>query len=87
MKIPHWCEVCGKTESLTENEAYAAGWDYPPRIGAWGTISPRTCGSCPMAATLWWALVNNELDPDDPLGWPEHRRITVSRILSDVSEQ
>ena len=29
----HICEVCGKTEILTPDEAFNDGWDYPPRMG------------------------------------------------------
>ena len=30
-KLIHICEVCGKTEILTPEEAFNEGWDYPPR--------------------------------------------------------
>ena len=33
-KLMHICEVCGKTEILTSEESFNAGWDYPPRMGA-----------------------------------------------------
>ena len=55
--LRHICEVCGKDEILTPEEAFTAGWDYPPRMGAFGVISPRTCGDCPMAGTVWWELM------------------------------
>lgn len=32
-KLIHICEVCGKTEILTPEEAFNDGWDYPPRMG------------------------------------------------------
>ena len=56
-KLKHICEVCGKEELLTSEEAFLAGWDYPPRIGAFGIVSPRTCPDCSMMDTLWAALV------------------------------
>lgn len=28
MKLKHICEVCGRAEILTPEEAYRAGWDY-----------------------------------------------------------
>ncbi|WP_342707957.1 hypothetical protein [Mycolicibacter sinensis] len=56
-KLRHICEVCGKTEILTPAAAYEAGWDHPPRMGQFGVISPRTCGSCPMSETVWAALM------------------------------
>ena len=55
--LRHICEVCGKEELLTANEAYAQGWDYPPKMAHYGVLSPRTCGSCPITGTAWWAVV------------------------------
>lgn len=52
----HICEVCGKRESLTAQQAFQAGWDYPPTIGPFGVIAPRTCGNCGIKDTLWWAV-------------------------------
>lgn len=79
----HWCEVCGATALLTPDEAHAAGWDFPPRMGEWGVVSPRTCGDCPMTGTLWWAIQSGELDPADPTSWHEDRRATLARILDE----
>lgn len=31
MKLKHICEVCGSEGILTPEEAYRAGWDYPPK--------------------------------------------------------
>lgn len=56
-KLRHVCEVCGRTEILRPAEAFAAGWDYPPRQGTFGIVGPRTCGSCPMSETVWAALM------------------------------
>ena len=28
-KLIHICEVCGKTEIMTPEEAFNDGWDYP----------------------------------------------------------
>lgn len=56
MRLLHVCEVCGKTEILTPEEAFDQGWDYPPVMGTFGVISPRTCGNCAIDGTLWWAL-------------------------------
>lgn len=46
----HSCEGCGTTELLTAEQAFQAGWDFPPRSGAWGVVRPRTCSKCPMNA-------------------------------------
>lgn len=37
----HVCEVCGKTEDLTSEQGFEQGWDYPPRMGIFGVVSPR----------------------------------------------
>lgn len=55
--IPHWCEKCGLEVLLTPEQAYQLGWDFPPKMGTWGVISPRTCGNCLIEGTAWWALV------------------------------
>ncbi len=34
-KLLHVCESCGKTEVMTPEEAFEAGWDYPPRGPVW----------------------------------------------------
>lgn len=51
------CETCDAELDATPEEAYSAGWDYPPFMGAWGVVSPRTCGGCLIDTTLWWALM------------------------------
>ncbi|MBP5555311.1 MAG: hypothetical protein J6X94_10650 [Lachnospiraceae bacterium] len=56
-KMKYVCEVCGKTEIMTPEEAYQAGWDYPPFMGSYGVVSARTCPRCPMMKTAWAALV------------------------------
>lgn len=83
MPFEHRCEVCGRVETLTSSEAFDRGWDYPPRMGAWGVVSPRTCGKCPISGTLWWAIAMEGLDTSDPLDWPEGRRQTLAQILSE----
>lgn len=52
----HECEVCGLRLLLTPEIAYQGGWDYPPRMGGWGVVSPRTCGGCGVESTVWWQL-------------------------------
>ena len=41
---------------MTPQEAFDQGWDYPPRMGIYGVISPRTCGKCSITDTVWWKL-------------------------------
>lgn len=76
------CETCGKHETLTEKEAFEAGWDYPPFIGAWGVVSPRTCGECSIDTTAWWHLT---LHGSDDL--PERHRATIARIIAEGTDE
>lgn len=55
-KFWHYCEVCGKKEYLTAKEAFNAGWDYPPDMGYFGLLGPRTCGDCLLKDTLFWKI-------------------------------
>lgn len=55
----HVCENCGKTEELEEEEGFQAGWDYPPRLGVFGMLSPRLCPECPITTSLWWRLIQD----------------------------
>ena len=56
MKLKHICEVCGREEVLTPEEAFEKGWDYPPMMGYYGIVSPRTCPDCSIENTVWWKL-------------------------------
>lgn len=62
-KFWHYCEVCGKKNFITAKEAYDSGWDYPPLIGAFKMLSPRTCGDCPMAQTLFHKVHSQQSIP------------------------
>ena len=59
-KFWHYCEVCGKKEFITAEEAFNSGWDYPPNIGMFGILSPRTCGDCMMQDTLYWKIQTSD---------------------------
>ena len=80
MKYLHICEVCGKTEVLTPDEAFEQGWDYPPRMGAFGVLSPRTCGDCGMVDTLWWRVMYNNLDVNN---LSDKDKETLTRIANE----
>lgn len=56
----HYCEVCGKKEFMTAQEAFDKGWDYPPRMGRFGLLTPRKCGECSIHDTLYWKLVTED---------------------------
>lgn len=57
----HYCEVCGTKMYCTAEKAYDTGWDYPPQMGTFGLLSPRTCGKCSIKDTLWWKVQQQEL--------------------------
>lgn len=80
IKYVHVCEACGLQEILTPQEAYDKGWDYPPNMGAWGVISPRTCGGCTIDQTVWWALMANKKTMDE---LTESQKATLERILGE----
>ena len=78
----HVCEVCGKEETLTPNEAKSAGWDYPGKLGDFGVVSPRICGDCPVEETFWWAQSQHGMHR-----WsqeiPSEKRKVYKRILEE----
>ena len=63
-KLQYICEVCGRREILTQDEARNSGWDYPPFIGFFGVLSPRTCPQCPISKTLWFRVTYGMVDVD-----------------------
>ena len=80
-KYIHICEVCGKTEVLTPEEAFFQGWDYPPRMGAFEIVSPRTCGNCVITGTLWWALQTGKIKSMSNLN--EQQKEVLTRIQNE----
>lgn len=56
MILKHICEVCGKIEVIDSDLAFDEGWDYPPRMGKFKVLSPRTCPNCTIEKTVWWSL-------------------------------
>ena len=57
----HYCEVCGKKEYLTAQQAFDSGWDYPPTFGHFGQLFQRTCGNCTMENTLYMKVMKQKL--------------------------
>lgn len=77
----HVGEACGASGRFTPDEAWAAGWDYPPRVGAFGVIAPRTCGDGDAKNTVWWQLVILRV----PVEQLEERRLaTAERIVREA---
>lgn len=80
MLLRHICEVCGKEKILTPEQAHDQGWDYPPKMGQFKIISPRTCGSCGINGTLWWALM---VELKQSVDLDEKQLETLNRILQE----
>lgn len=57
----HCCECCGKKAFITAKEAFDDGWDYPPQMGIFGLLGPRTCGECDITSTLYWKVQQQAL--------------------------
>ena len=65
-KLVYICEHCGNVARYqTPEEAFNDGWDYPPKMGSFGVISPRTCGNCTIDTTVYWKLVAEHVAPED----------------------
>lgn len=75
------CEVCDKQEDLTEEEAYQSGWDYPPFMGAWGILTPRTCPNCTIEKTAYWAVIT-----EGTQNLSERHRATIHRVIKEAEE-
>ena len=75
MRLRHICETCGTEAILDSEAAFAAGWDYPPRMGQFGVISPRVCPNCAINRTVWWALAMEGYTAD--MLSPQQREVIV----------
>ena len=80
MQLRHICEVCRTEEILTAEAAYHAGWDYPPRTGVFGVIGPRTCSTCAVNRTVWWAITVDGYTTD--MLTPQQKAV-IARILGE----
>lgn len=83
--LRHICEVCGDEKHLTPQQAFRDGWDYPPRMGTYGVVSPRTCPNCPIDKTVWWAIAiaqRNISDTTDP-NYDPQQMTTLLRIIGE----
>jgi hypothetical protein len=81
MVLQHTCEICDLKQILSSDEAYRLGWDYPPKMGRFGIISPRTCPTCGgVENTLWWEIISKKT-PLDQLN--KRHQETLKRILTE----
>lgn len=81
--LVHICEVCGLEKIMTPEESYNEGWDYPPLMGAFGIISPRTCGVCGIDKTLWWRVTTTRDDPDNQYQLTQGDMALIERIQGE----
>lgn len=77
-KFWHYCEVCGRKEFISAQDAFNSGWDYPPQMGHFGLLGPRKCGSCGITDTLFWKIntgggiplvLEDRLSPEELITW------------------
>ena len=54
MLLKHICEVCEKSEIIDSDLAFDKGWEYPPIMGSFRILSPRTCPNCTIEKTVWY---------------------------------
>jgi hypothetical protein len=80
MRLRHVCEVSGVEEVFTPEAGFEAGWDYPPKMGTFGIIGPRTCPGCPVNQTVWWALIVDHYTADM---LSPHQLATIERIRGE----
>jgi hypothetical protein len=76
------CETCTRVDETTEQQAYEAGWDYPPFIGIWGVVSPRTCPNCLIDTTAYWFILTQDRNAE----MPERHKNTILRISKEEEE-
>ncbi|WP_078311269.1 MULTISPECIES: hypothetical protein [unclassified Mycobacterium] len=79
-QLHHICEVCGRDEVLTADDAFDEGWDYPPRMGQFGVVGPRICPNCPASATVWAAIMLDGYTADM---LSEQQQATIARIAGE----
>lgn len=79
-KLVHICEICGKTELLTPKEGFDRGWDYAPYMYPFKVISPRTCESCGIKETAWFAIAGKHTSFEN---LTDKQKETVKRIYNE----
>lgn len=90
----HYCEVCGKKEYITAQQAFDSGWDYPPTFGSFGQLFQRTCGNCLMADSLYMKVmrqklpivIENTLTPEELRTWRRIKAEPESLLVNEVEE-
>lgn len=80
VRFRHRCEVCDRTEVLEPDAAHRDGWDYPPKMYAFGVVSPRTCPHCSISETAWAAVALQGKSWEE---LTDRQRAAVERILNE----
>ncbi|MFB8530704.1 hypothetical protein [Enterococcus casseliflavus] len=82
LRLRYICESCGKIGLYhNEEEGFKDGWDYPPRMGNYRILSPRTCGQCSIDTTLYWAIITGEIHSFNEMTFKQ--KATLARILGE----
>jgi hypothetical protein len=81
-----WCEVCGKEQLTSAEEAFNEGWDFAGPGGTYpaGVVAPRTCGGCTIDKTVWWRLT---VERFPVTGLTERERGIIARILNEPAQR
>ena len=77
----HYCECCGQKKFMAPQEAFDEGWDYPPKMGVYAVISPRTCGKCSITDTVWWKLNMNKEQKISLEDLSDREKAVINRII------
>ena len=94
--IWHYCEVCGRKEFITAKDAFDTGWDYPPQMGYFGLLSPRTCGNCTIKDTLYMKInspgrfpvvIESELTPAELITWRRIKSEPESLLVDETAQR
>ncbi|MCI8982230.1 MAG: ATP-binding protein [Hungatella sp.] len=92
----HYCEVCGRKEFITAKDAFDTGWDYPPQMGYFGLLSPRTCGNCTIKDTLYMKInspgrfpvvIESELTPAELITWRRIKSEPESLLVDETAQR
>jgi len=82
LKLRYICENCGKIGLYNnEEEGFRDGWDYPPKMGTYRVLSPRTCGQCSIDTTLYWAIITGKIHSLSDM--TSNQKDTLARILGE----
>ncbi len=91
----HYCEVCGRKEFITADDAFDSGWDYPPQMGHFGLLGPRTCRNCTIENTLFWKIklsgglpivLEEKLTKEERITWRRIKAEPESLLMDETAQ-